>query len=62
MMWNVASSTTFFKIKYIYIYIFFVGGLFCTVESRFFELDGKVANYEDSRYCGGNIKYKIHQI
>lgn len=39
-----------------------VGGLFCTVESRFFELDGKVANYEDSRYCGGNIKYKIHQI
>lgn len=45
----------------IYIYFFIVGGLFCTVESRFFELDGKVANYEDSRYCGGNIKYKIHQ-
>lgn len=45
------------------IYIFVVvGGLFCTVESRFFELDGNVANYEDSRYCGGNIKYKIHQI
>lgn len=45
------------------IYIFVVvGGLLCTVESRFFELDGKVANYEDSRYCGGNIKYKIHQI
>lgn len=44
------------------IYIFVVvGGLFCTVESRFFELDGNVANYEDSRYCGGNIKYKIHQ-
>lgn len=44
------------------IYIFLiVGGLFCTVESRFFELDGNVANYEDSRYCGGNIKYKIHQ-
>lgn len=45
------------------IYIFVVvGGLFCTVESRFFELDGNVTNYEDSRYCGGNIKYKIHQI
>lgn len=44
------------------IYIFLiVGGLFCTVESHFFELDGNVANYEDSRYCGGNIKYKIHQ-
>lgn len=44
------------------IYFFFiVGGLFCTVESRFFELDGNVANYEDSRYCGGNIKYKIRQ-
>lgn len=44
------------------IYFFVVvGGLFCTVESRFFELDGNVANYEDSRYCGGNIKYKIHQ-
>lgn len=39
-----------------------VGGLFCTVESRFFELDGNVTNYKDSRYCGGNIKYKIHQI
>lgn len=59
MIWNVASSTTFFKIKYIYFFI--VGGLFCTVESRFFELGGNVANYEDSRYCGGNIKYKIHQ-
>lgn len=46
------------------IYIFVVvGGLFCTVESRvFFELDGNVTNYKDSRYCGGNIKYKIHQI
>lgn len=44
------------------IYFFLiVGGLFCTVESRFFELDGNVTNYEDSRYCGGNIKYKIHQ-
>lgn len=45
----------------LYIYFFIVGGLFCTVESHFFELDGNVANYEDSRYCGGNIKYKIHQ-
>lgn len=46
----------------IYIFFLIVGGLFCTVESRvFFELDGNVANYEDSRYCGGNIKYKIHQ-
>lgn len=44
------------------IYIFVVVcGMFCTVESRFFELDGNVTNYEDSRYCGGNIKYKIHQ-
>lgn len=45
----------------IYIFLLLAG---CFVQSSlvFFELDGNVANYEDSRYCGGNIKYKIHQI
>lgn len=61
MMWNVASSTTFFKIKYIYFFLLLAG---CFVQSSlvFFEFDGYVTNYKDSRYCGGNIKYKIHQI
>lgn len=35
---------------------FSVGFIFCTVESRFLELDGDVTNYEDSRYRGGKLK------
>lgn len=59
MIWNVVFLIIFFKIKYIYFFI--VGGLFCIVEfCVFFEFDGNVMNYEDLRYCGGNIKYKIY--
>lgn len=58
MIWNVVFLIIFFKIKYIYFFI--VGGLFCIVEFYFFEFDGNVMNYEDLRYCGGNIKYKIY--
>lgn len=57
IIWNVASSTTFFKVKYFCFWIF-GGFFFCTVESRFLELDGDATNYEDSRYRGGKYKKK----
>lgn len=41
------------------IFVFgFSVGFFCTVESRFLELDGDATNYEDSRYRGGKYKKK----
>lgn len=44
----------------IFVFGFSVGFFFCTVESRFLELDGDATNYEDSRYRGG--KYRKKQI
>lgn len=61
IIWNVASSTTFFKVKYFCFWIFggFLGFVFFfTVESRFLELDGDATNYEDSRYRGGKYRKK----
>lgn len=58
IIWNVASSTTFFRVKYFCVWIFggFLGFVFFfTVESRFLELDGAIdyaTNYEDSTYRG----------
>lgn len=45
----------------IYIFLLLLAGCFVQSSLVFFELDGNVTNYKDSRYCGGNIKYKIHQ-
>lgn len=42
----------------IFVFGFSVGFFFCTVESRFLELDGDATNYEDSRYRGGKYKKK----
>lgn len=59
IIWNVASSTTFLNSKSsIFVFGFSVGFFFCTVESRFLELDGDATNYEDSRYRGGKYKKK----
>lgn len=42
----------------IFVFGFSVGFFFCTVESRFLELDGDATNYEDSRYRGRKYKKK----
>lgn len=44
----------------IFVFGFSVGFFFCTVESRFLELDGDATNYEDSRYRGGKYKKKTN--
>lgn len=44
----------------VFLFLDFRWVFFCTVESRFLELDGDATNYEDSRYRGGKYKKKTN--